>query len=106
MDGKICDQVISILIERGSNYNYVSPNLVDKFGLNKELHAESWLVQLAVGTKKQVHYWVRACTFYLNGTPTISHLNVLLLGSYNMLLGMDWLYLHRTKVDCYEKAIE
>ena len=23
-----------------------------------------------------------------------------------MLLGMDWLYLHRTKVDCYDKAIE
>ena len=23
-----------------------------------------------------------------------------------MLLGMDWLYLHRAKVDCYEKFIE
>jgi len=23
-----------------------------------------------------------------------------------MLLGMHWLYLHRTKVDCYDKAIE
>jgi len=23
-----------------------------------------------------------------------------------MLLGMDWLNLHRTKVDCYDKAIE
>jgi len=38
--------------------------------------------------------------------PTLTHLNVLLLGSYNMLMGMDWLYLHRTKVDCYDKAIE
>jgi len=23
-----------------------------------------------------------------------------------MLLGMGWLYLHRTKVNCYENAIE
>jgi len=23
-----------------------------------------------------------------------------------MLLGMDWLYLHRTKLDCYDKSIE
>lgn len=38
--------------------------------------------------------------------PTATHFNVLPLASYNMLLGMDWLYLHRTKVDCYEKAIE
>eukprot|EP00253_Pinus_taeda_P022505 PITA_22505 len=38
--------------------------------------------------------------------PTSAHLNVLPLGSYNMFLGMDWLYLHRNKVDCYEKTIE
>jgi len=23
-----------------------------------------------------------------------------------MIMGMDWLYLHRTKVDCYDKAIK
>ena len=23
-----------------------------------------------------------------------------------MILGMDWLFTHRTKVDCYEEAIE
>lgn len=38
--------------------------------------------------------------------PTATYLNLLLLGSYNMLLGIDQLYLHRTKVDCYDKAIE
>jgi len=38
--------------------------------------------------------------------PTSTHLNVLPLESYNMLLGMGRLYLDRTKVDCYDKAIE
>jgi len=38
--------------------------------------------------------------------PIVAHLNVLSLGSYNMILGMYWLYLHRTKVYCYDKAIE
>ena len=37
---------------------------------------------------------------------TTTHLNVLPLGSYSMFLGMDWLYLHRTKVDCYDKSIK
>jgi len=41
VDGKICDQVVSILIELGSNYSYVKPYLVDKCGLNKEVHVES-----------------------------------------------------------------
>ena len=38
--------------------------------------------------------------------PTLAHLNVLPLGSYSMLLGIDQLYPHRTKVDYYDKAIE
>ena len=37
---------------------------------------------------------------------TSVHINLLLLGSCNMLLGMDWLYIHMTKVDFYDKAIE
>jgi len=61
---------------------------------------------LAIGTKKRFHHWVRACAFELNGMLTTTHLNVLPLGSYSMILGMDWLYLHRTKVDCFDKAIE
>eukprot|EP00253_Pinus_taeda_P005974 PITA_05974 len=106
MDDKLYDQVVSILIEPGSNYSYGNPDLVDKCHLNKEVHTESWLVQLDVGTKKRVHHWVRACAFELNGMSTSAHLNVLPLGLYNMLMGMDWLYPHRTKVDFYDKAIE
>ena len=42
MDYKLFDQVVSIFIHPGSNYSHVNPDLVDKCGLNKELHAESW----------------------------------------------------------------
>jgi len=38
--------------------------------------------------------------------PKIAHMNVLPLGSYRMLLGMDWLYLRRTKAYWCEKAIK
>jgi len=38
--------------------------------------------------------------------PIIAHLNVLPLGSYSRLLGMDWLYLQETKVDFFDKAIQ
>lgn len=38
--------------------------------------------------------------------PMSAHLNVIPFHSYDMLLGMDWLFIHKTKVDLYEKAIE
>jgi len=79
MDGNFCDQVVSILIDLGSNYNYVNPDLVYKCGFTEEVHVESMLVQLAIGTKKRFHHWIRACTFELNAMPTLAHLNVLSL---------------------------
>jgi len=41
MDGKLCDQFVSILIYPESNYSFVNPDLVDKCGLNKEVQVES-----------------------------------------------------------------
>ncbi len=57
-------------------------------------------------TKKRVHHWVISYAFELKGISRSMYVNVLPLGSYSMLLGMDWLSIHRTKVDCYDKAIE
>jgi hypothetical protein len=33
-------------------------------------------------------------------------LNVLPLGSYDLLIGMDWLATHKAKLDCYNKTLE
>ena len=41
IDVKLCDQVVYIFIDPGSNYSYINPELVDKCGLNKEVHEKS-----------------------------------------------------------------
>jgi len=38
--------------------------------------------------------------------PTTVYFNLLPLGLCSMIFGMDWLYLQRTKVDCFDKAIK
>ena len=42
------------------------------------------------------HEWIGHCI----------DLNVLPLGSYDVLIGMDWLEAHRVKLDCYNKTFE
>ena len=44
--------------------------------------------------------------FVMNGLVTCVHLNVLPLGSYDFLIGMDWLEAHRVKLNCYNKTFE
>ena len=49
---------------------------------------------------------VEKCPLVMNGLITYVDLNVLLLGSYDVLIVMDWLESHRVKLDCYNKTFE
>ena len=42
----------------------------------------------------------------MNGLVTCVDLNVLPLGSYDVLIGMDWLEAHKVKLDYYIKTFE
>ena len=69
-------------------------------------HSKSWLVQLATGTKRKVNEVIEKCPLVMNGLVTYVDLNVLPLGLYDVLTGMDWLEAHRVKLDCYNKNFE
>ena len=74
--------------------------------LRKVKHRKSWLVHLAIGTKRKVNEVVEKCPLVMNGLITCVDLNVLPLGSYDVLIKMDWLEAHRVKLDCYNKVFE
>ena len=49
---------------------------------------------------------VEKCPLVMNELVTYVDLNVLPLGSYDSLIGMDKLEAHRVKIDCYNKTFE
>ena len=55
----------------------------------KVKHKKPWLVQLAIGTKIKVSEVVEECPLVMNGLITCVDMNVLPLGSYDILIGMD-----------------
>jgi hypothetical protein len=42
----------------------------------------------------------------MSGFPTQENLNILLLVSYDLFIGMDWLDAHKTKLYYYNKILE
>ena len=70
------------------------------------MHDKSWLIQLLVGTKRKVCDMVVECPLKLNGIPITAHLNVLLLESYGVLIDMDWVEQHRSKLDYFHKVVK
>jgi hypothetical protein len=77
--------------------------VVESLQLSKIKHGKSWLVQLAIGTKRKVTELVKSCPMDMNGLSTKAYLNILPLGSYDCLIGMDWLDQHHAILDCRNK---
>ena len=94
------------MIDPGSTHSYITPRVVFICSFKKSKHSKSWLVQLATGAKRKVSEVVEKFSLVMNGFVTCVDLNVLPLGSYDLLIGMDWLEAHRVKLDCYNKDFE
>ena len=63
-----------------------------------------WLVLLATGTKRKVVNYVESCEMFMSRFKTQVKLNVLPLGFYDVLIGMDWMEIHQVVFNCFEKT--
>ena len=89
VEGKLNQTPISIFIDPGANLSYISLDLVEKCKFSVEKFAKPWLVQLATRAKIKVVSFVKYCTVNMDLFETYVKLNVLPLGSYDMLTCMD-----------------
>jgi hypothetical protein len=104
VEGMIKNQPFTILVDSGASHSYIDPRVVESLHLIRSKHEKSWLVQLATGTKRKVMELVKSCPVDMNGLSTKDDLNILSLGSYDCLIGMDWLDQHHAILDCQNKA--
>jgi hypothetical protein len=104
VEGKINDQPIAILIDSGASHSYIDPKLVEIFHFPKIKLGKSWFVQLATRAKSRINGLVKECPMDMNGLSSKLDLNIIPLGSYDFLIGMDWLEKHHVVLDYYKKA--
>ena len=100
VEGMTSNRPLVILIDSGASHSYVDPRVVESLHLMRSKHEKSWLVQLATGTKRKVTELVKSCSVDMKGMSTKAELNILPLGSYDCLIGMDWLDQHHALLDC------
>jgi hypothetical protein len=77
--------------------------MVESLHFRRSKHGKSWLMQLATGAKRKVNEMVKSCLMNMNGLNTREDLNIFPLGSYDYLIGMDWLDQHHVILDCHNK---
>jgi hypothetical protein len=104
VEGMINNRAFTILIDLGASHSYIDPKMVESFHLPRNKHGKSWLVQLAIGAKRKVAKMVKSCLMDMNGLSTREDLNILPLGYYDCLIGMNWLDQHHAILDYRNKA--
>jgi hypothetical protein len=105
IEGKINNTRISILIDLGARLSYITPDVAKSNKIKKLKHTKSWLVQLAIGTKRKVVDFISDFEFSLDGQNIRTKMDILPLGSYYMNIEMDWLEKHKAVLDCYTKML-
>jgi hypothetical protein len=99
VEGMIKNQTIVILIDSRSIHSYIDPNMVEILHFPRSKHGKSWLVQLATRAKRKFNEMVKSCPMDMNGLNNREYLNIFPLGSYECLIGMDWLDQHHAILD-------
>jgi hypothetical protein len=104
VEGMINNHVFTILIDSRASHSYIDPKVVERLNFPRSKHGKSWLVHLDIGTKRKVVDFIKACPVDMNRLSTKADLNNFPLGSYECLIGMDWLEQHHVLLDYHNKA--
>lgn len=100
----INNKPISIMIDPSESLSYVSPSVLESCKLHLNKFKKSWMVQLATRTKRKVVNYVKDYEILMNSFKTQVELNVLTLGSYDILINMDWLEKNRVVLNNFKKT--
>jgi len=63
---------------------------------------KSWLIRLATGTKRKNNEIGKGYLLDMNDVNTMEYLSIIPLGSYDILIGMDWLDVHHVVLYFYK----
>jgi hypothetical protein len=77
---------------------------VERFHLQRTKVGKYWYGQIATRDKRRITELVKDFSMDMNGLSTKAYLNIIPLGSYDFLIGMDWLNMHHVILDFYNKA--
>ena len=80
-----------VLFDLGASNSFISPSHVQRCGLVETQQVAKWKVKIATSSKVVTDCLVSGCVLDLGAFTTTVDLHILLLGSYDIVLGMDWL---------------
>ncbi|GJT95631.1 putative reverse transcriptase domain-containing protein [Tanacetum coccineum] len=99
------DHYACILFDSGAEKSFVSSAFTPFIDIALTALNTSYEVELADGKVVSTNTVLRSCTLVLLNHVFKIDLLPTRLGSFDVIVGMDWLSYHRAVIDCYEKIV-
>ncbi|GJZ49507.1 putative reverse transcriptase domain-containing protein [Tanacetum coccineum] len=99
------DHYACILFDSGAEKSFVSSVFTPFIDIAPTALNTSYEVELADGKVVSTNTVLRGCTLVLLNHVFKIDLLPTRLGSFDVIVGMDWLSYHRAVIDCYEKIV-
>ncbi|KAI3827801.1 hypothetical protein L1987_01885 [Smallanthus sonchifolius] len=99
------NQYASILFDTGADKSFVSLNFEPLLAKTRSKLEKTFTVEVADGNSITIDSIVHDCSLELNGHTFPVNLIPMPLGSFDVIIGMDWLSKNHAEVMCFEKYI-
>jgi len=90
MSGTIADQTLSILIDLGAIERFIYGPTLKIIKVKLVEHDAFSFIEMALGSKQKVGRKVTCCSLYLGYFVMKANLYITILGSYDVMIIMDW----------------
>ncbi|GKC18548.1 putative reverse transcriptase domain-containing protein [Tanacetum coccineum] len=100
------DHFVTILFDSGADFSFISTKFAPLLNVRPSIVNPGYVIEVADGKKVEVDRIICDCKLELGGSLFSINLIPLGHGSFDVIVGMDWLSQHKAVIICHEKVVE
>jgi hypothetical protein len=100
----IAEHEVLILVNSGSSTSFINQTLAEQIQGIQKL-PKLYSVKVVDGSKHRCDRFIPNCRWFSQGNSFTTDLKILPLGSFDVILGMDWLEQHNPNIDWIKKTL-
>ncbi|GJS47584.1 putative reverse transcriptase domain-containing protein [Tanacetum coccineum] len=90
----------------GQHPNFISTKFLPLINMKPSVVSPGYEIEISIGVIVEANNIIRGCILELDGHTFIIDLIPFGYGSFDVVVGMDWLSKLRAKIVCYEKIVQ
>ncbi|GJX26386.1 putative reverse transcriptase domain-containing protein, partial [Tanacetum coccineum] len=100
------DHFVTILFDSGADFSFISTEFAPLLNVRPSIVNPGYVIEVADGKKVEVDRIIRDCKLELGGSLFSINLIPLGHGSFDVIVGIDWLSQHKAVIVYHEKVVE